>query len=280
MSRRTIFLSSGLSLFIIAFGLTSLWSPINDQPIPFPRPIEGIDSVFLEELTWMEVRDAIASGTDSIIVPTGGVEQNGPYLALGKHNYILELTTESIARALGRTLVAPIVKFVPEGNINPPDGHMQFPGTISVRDSTFESLLTDICESLHTHGFKRIYLIGDSGGNQQGMKQVAGSLKHRGVQFVPEYYDYDFITQWLTERGYTQISEGIHDDLAFSAQVITRNPELARAAQRRKVGKFSVNAIPLDPIEKTIELGREIIKVRTDRTVEAIRKLQSTAQEP
>src|SRR5581483_747644 len=96
----------------------------------------------------------------------GGVEQNGPYLVTGKHNVILRATTEAIARKLGDALVAPIVPFVPEGDIDPPSLHMKYPGSISVTEATFESLLTEICASLRVHGFRRILLIGDSGGNQ------------------------------------------------------------------------------------------------------------------
>ena len=87
------------------------------QELQAPRPIAALDSVFLEELTWMEVRDAINAGKTTVIVGTGGVEPNGPYVALGKHNYVLQATTEAIARQLGNALVAPIIKFVPEGSI-------------------------------------------------------------------------------------------------------------------------------------------------------------------
>jgi hypothetical protein len=67
------------------------------------------------------------------------VEQNGPYLVTGKHNVILRATTEAIARELGNALVAPVVPFVPEGDLDPPSGHMQYPGTISVREGTFRA---------------------------------------------------------------------------------------------------------------------------------------------
>ena len=147
--------------------------------IDAPRPIPAIDSVFIEELTWMEVRDAIEAGKTTAVVATGGIEPNGPYVATGKHNYVLQATTEAIARKLGNALVAPIVKFVPEGDIEPPSGWMRYPGTISLRGETFRSLLTDICSSLKQHGFKDIILIGDSGGNQSGMKEVAKVLSKR-----------------------------------------------------------------------------------------------------
>lgn len=93
----------------------------------------------------MEVRDAIRSGTTTIIIGTGGVEQNGPYVAGGKHNYVLQTVLPYIARAIGNALIAPVVKFVPEGAIEPtPSGQMRYAGTISVEPTTFEALLTDI----------------------------------------------------------------------------------------------------------------------------------------
>ena len=77
------------------------------------------DTVFLEELTWTEVRDALRAGRTTILLPTGGTEQNGPHMALGKHNYIIKYTSERIARRLGNALVAPVMAYVPEGDIDP-----------------------------------------------------------------------------------------------------------------------------------------------------------------
>src|SRR4029453_2816291 len=87
------------------------------------------NTVFLEKLTWEEVRDALAAGKTTIIVPTGGTEQNGPHIALGKHNVRVAANAEAIARKLGNALVAPVVSLTPEGGIDPPTGHMRFPGT-------------------------------------------------------------------------------------------------------------------------------------------------------
>lgn len=140
------------------------------------RPIAAADTVFIEEMTWVEVRDALKAKKTTAIVPTGGVEQNGPYVATGKHNYILRATADAIARKLGDALVAPVVALVPEGRIDPPSGHMKYPGTISLTEDTFARLLTDVCASLRAHGFRDVVLIGDSGGNQKGMKSVAAAL--------------------------------------------------------------------------------------------------------
>ena len=241
------------------------------------RPIQALDTLFTEEMTWMEVRDAIAAGKTTAIVATGGVEENGPYLATGKHNIILRATTDAIARKLGNALVAPLVPFVPEGDIDPPTGHMKYPGTISVTEETFERLLTDICACLRVHGFRHIVLIGDSGGNQKGMKNVAARLdaKWTGktrVHFIPEYYDYDGVDKWLESQGIRQTDEGLHDDFAVTAQMMVVDPTTVRMKQRIAAKKFRINGVELAPAAKTIEWGKKIVAFRAEKTVEAIRR--------
>lgn len=248
-------------------------------PAPQPaRPIAALDTVFTEEMTWMEVRDAIAGGKTTAIVATGGIEENGPYLATGKHNVILRATTEAIARKLGNALVAPLVPFVPEGDIDPPTGHMKYPGTISVTEETFERLLTDICACLRVHGFRHVVLIGDSGGNQKGMKAVAARLdaKWRGgktrVHYVPEYYDYDAVDKWLAGQGVRQTDEGLHDDFAVTAQMMAVDPAAVRMKQRLAANKFRINGVELAPAAKTVEWGKRIVAFRAEKTAAAIRR--------
>jgi creatinine amidohydrolase/Fe(II)-dependent formamide hydrolase-like protein len=242
------------------------------------RPIEALDSVWVEELTWMEVRDAIKAGKTTVIVPTGGVEQNGPYLATGKHNYVLRATAEAIARKLGNALVAPIVAFVPEGDIDPPTSHMKYPGTISLTEDTYERLLIDICACFRTHGFENIVLIGDSGGNQTGMKAVAARLNAKWaggktrVHFIPEYYDYPGVTSWLESQGIKQKPEGLHDDFVITAIMMTVDPTTVRMKQRIAAGKFRINGVELAPAEKTIEWGKKLVDFRAETTVKAIKK--------
>jgi len=243
-----------------------------------PRPIDALDTVFLEEMTWMEVRDAMRAGKTIALIATGGVEQNGPYLVTGKHNVILRATTEAIARELGNALVAPIVPFVPEGEIDPPSGHMRYPGTISVRESTFEALLTDIAGSLKAHGFTEVILLGDSGGNQEGMAAVAGALAEAwegsgtGIHFIPEYYDNPRWIAWLEERGVVEELEGLHDDVRHAAIMALVNPTFIRAEERRRAGLFRINGIELDPLDETLALARELVAFQATVTAEAIRK--------
>ena len=174
-----------MSKAIVFASLASLVGLLASKPDPMTpdpngvRPIGVADTVFIEEMTWMEIRDAMRAGKDTVIIATGGVEQNGPYTATGKHQYVLRATTEAIARKLGDALVAPIVPFVPEGDIDPPTDHMKYPGTVSVTTETYERLVSEICASFRTHGFAHIVLIGDSGGNQDGLKAVAERLNQK-----------------------------------------------------------------------------------------------------
>jgi creatinine amidohydrolase len=240
------------------------------------RPIEALDTVFIEEMTWMEVRDAIAAGKTTAIVATGGVEQNGPYLATGKHDYISHALMQVVARRLGNALVCPIVPFVPEGDIDPPTGHMYYPGTISVSEATYEALLSDICASLRAHGFTAIVLLGDSGGNQEGLSRVAARLNKAWagglvrLHYVADYYNYEAVGEWLEREGIHQAPEGLHDDFAVTAMLMAIDPNLARMKERGAAGKFSINGIDLAPATKTIEWGKKIIDFRANATVKAI----------
>jgi len=256
--------------------LAAIPDPVNPDP-QTPRPIEALDSVFIEHLTWMEVRDALKSGKKTVLVPTGGVEQNGPYLATGKHNIILQAVTERIARKLGDCLVAPIVAFVPEGDIDPPSLHMKYPGTISLTESTYRALLTDICESLRVNGFERIVLLGDSGGNQQGMKDVSESLNQRWAgkparaYFIPEFYDYAGVAAWLESQGIKQTPQGLHDDYGTTIQMMVVDPGAVRMKQRQAAGLFSINGVELAPAEQSIALGRRLIEYRAETAIKAMR---------
>ena len=132
----------------------------------------------------MDVRDALKAGKTTMIITTGGIEPNGPWLALGKHNYVLRANCDAIARKLGNALCAPILPFVPEGTIEPKSSHMTTVGTISMREETFQAILTDMVHSFKMHGFQNIILIGDSGGNTRGMAAVAHEAQH-GVERQP-----------------------------------------------------------------------------------------------
>jgi creatinine amidohydrolase len=251
---------------------------VNSQPrvdvTNMPRPIDMHDSVWIEDLTMLEVRDLIKGGKTTALVLAGGIEENGPYLTTGKHNNVLKGTGESIARALGNALVAPIVTLEPGNPLRP----NMSPGTVVLSQATYRAVLTDMANSLRGQGFKDIVLLGDSGGNLNGMKDVAAALnaewKGQGaVHFIPEYYNYGDVEQFQEkELGIHEKLEGYHDDYYISAIIATVSTDAIRMPERIKAGKFVINGVPLAPIEKTIENGKKMIAFRTAATVAAIKK--------
>ena len=259
-------------------------APQLQEELRSPRPIEALNSVWIEELTWMEVRDAIAAGKTTAIISTGGIEQNGPYVATGKHNYILQSACEWIARDLGDALCAPILKLVPEGNIEEPSSHMRYPGTISLREETFQAVLDDIASSLKAHGFKHIIFIGDSGGNQRGMRAVAERLNERWTDahahYIPEYYDNNGVVAFMeNELGIAEgESDGFHDFYWITALQMVTDPATVRYDQRVAKGLASINGVSIMPKEKTIDVGRRLMRWRTDQTVKAIKAAISASE--
>lgn len=256
------------------------------------RTMDAVDTVFTEEMPWIEVRDAIAAGKTTVIVGTGGLEQNGPHVATGKHNFVLRATTEAIARALGNALVAPVVPFVPEGRVDPPSGHMWYPGSISLREETFQALLTDICSSLKTNGFRDIVLIGDSGGNLKGMQAVADALNQAWaatpvrVHHVAEYYEEDIWSyDELKRMGIVQqpdvksaTRDGVHTDYHYESIVATIDPTLIRTEQRIKAGQYMVYGVDMNPPERTVENGRKLVAYRARITAAAISRRIAAAR--
>lgn len=248
-----------------------------DAPNPLPAP----NTTWIEEMTWMDVRDAIKAGKTTAIIPTGGMEPNGPWLVTGKHNYVLRTNCDVIARKLGNALCAPIVEFVPEGRIDPPSGHMRSAGTISLREETFQALLTDIASSLKMHGFTNIIFIGDSGGNQDGQKAVADKLtaQFAGSAFVatiPGYYTSPPGTpNVLRNLGVTREGmpdDGLHDSPGITLNMLLTDPNSVRWDARVKARKATINGVDISNLKQSQEWARAIVEARANRTVELIKK--------
>lgn len=255
------------------------------------RPIDMLDSLWMEELSWMEVRDQIKAGKTLALLGSGGVEKNGPYTATGKHNYVLKTTLEAIARKHGNALVAPIVTWEPCN----PDRENLTPGTFCVTQDTYRALLRDAVTSLKSMGMKDIVMVADSGGNTQGMIDVANELnaKWKGtpsrVFYIPEYYDedrwsYDYMKKTL---GIVQIPDvqsatrwDIHDDYHYEALVAVQDPKLVHAEQRIKAKKFSIYGVEIGSVAKLVENGKKLADYRATITINAIKKAQAAFKLP
>lgn len=241
-----------------------------------PNPIPVTDTVELEKMTWMEVRDRLRSGYRRIIVPTGGIEQNGPFVALNKHDLIAKEVSIRVAKNIGNTMVAPVVSFVPEGKVEPKTGHMRYPGTISLSEKLFESLLSQIAMSLKAHGFTEIVLVGDSGDSQRALGRVAERLSKRwsdsgvSIRYIPEFYDYGRVRDILKAHGMYERPEAFHEEMAFSVQLLAIDPTSIRYDARLKAGRDRLGGIDLRNVEKLTSLGAEILRERVLQTSNAI----------
>jgi creatinine amidohydrolase/Fe(II)-dependent formamide hydrolase-like protein len=239
------------------------------------------DSVLLEELTWTELRDLIGAKSTTIIVPVGGTEQNGPHMTLGKHNARVKVLSEKIARALGNTLVAPVIAYVPEGRLSPATGHMRFPGTVTIPDETFQKVLEYAARSFKLHGFRDVVFLGDHGGTQADQKTVAGRLNREWaatsarVHSIEEYYraaDVEF-PRLLRARGYREDEVGSHAGLADTSLMLAVDPRMVRSGHLRPAsGPQEASGVSGDPTRSSAELGRLGVELIVTRTADAVRK--------
>ncbi len=247
---------------------------------PFGSAAQPAQSVFLEDLTWTEVRDAVHSGKTTIIVPAGGTEQNGPHMAIGKHNVRVRTLAGKIAAALGNALVAPVVAYVPEGSISPPAAHMRFPGTITVPDEVFEKTLESAARGFRLHGFKDVVLIGDHGGYRKSLRKVADALNREWAgtsvraHAIDEYYraaDEDF-PKSLEAKGFKSGEIGTHAGLADTSLMLAIDPGMVRIDRLGAPTRGKADGVYGDPTRSSADIGKPAVDAIVERTVEAIRK--------
>jgi len=250
----------------------------HERAAALPRPIPARDSVWIEELTYLEVRDAMKAGKTTALIMAGSTEQNGPYMSGGKHQYAIRLVGEAIARKLGDALIAPVIP-IEAGNLD--NKYLEW-GSIYFSPETFQAVVRDIATSLKNQGFKHVVLLGDSGGNTAGMRAAAQELSAKWagsdakIYHVPEYYNWTGtggVRDFVVKNGIPEKqSEGIHDEYGLSAVMMAFDPKIIRFDERVKAGKATINSISLAPKERTIEMGRKIVEFRANVAVEAIKK--------
>ncbi len=236
-------------------------------------------SLFLEDLTWTEVRDTVHAGRTTIIVPIGGTEQNGPHMALGKHNVRVKFLSGRIAAELGNALVAPVLAYVPEGKESPPTAHMRFPGTITIPDAAFEEILLSAARGFRLHGFKDVVFIGDHGGYQKSLRSAAASLNREWAKTpvrahaIDEYYaaSETGFAALLKGKGFGPAEIGTHAGLADTSLALAVDPSLVRAEKLGAATRGKADGVYGDPRRANAELGKAGIDLIVARTVEAIR---------
>lgn len=269
----------GAALLAGATGLQAQ-APAAAAAAPAPGPNASLPSHFLEELTWTEVRDAIAAGVNVAIVPTGGTEKNGYHMIMGKHNRHSVAGAEIMADQLGTALIAPVIKYVPEGQATE-----QNPGVLSCRDACFENQLLAVARSLKAHGFKEILFIGDNGGNQNGLRAAAEKLTQEfggtdtKVFALTDFYDkgHEYLDAYFgAVFGWTPDQIGSHAGIKDTSQMMWVNPAGVRPHRyldselnRQESGTTG------DPTKATAEFGRIGIAFKAYGALEQYRQLKT-----
>jgi len=236
-------------------------------------------SVFIEELTWPELRSRVAAGNTIALVPTGGTEQGGPHLALGKHSLVVREAARRIAMQLGNALVAPVIPVVPEGPLDRPAGNLAFPGTLGLSDDTYAAVLRDIATSLSLSGFKLICFIGDHGQSQAVQARVAGELNAgalpAGVRIihVASYYAPADEDRELARAGVPAVALGDHAGVGDTAITLAVRPGAVRMQRRsasawRETGSSGASG---RPELATQSMGEKLLRQRVARAVTEIR---------
>ena len=241
-------------------------------------------SVFVEDLTSYELRDAMAAGKTSAIIFAGGIEQNGPHMALVKHNLIARYVAGQIAERMGNALVFPIMPFSPAGDPVAKTGHMRFPGTISLSPEVFMGVMRQVAQSAAAAGFKNIFLMGEHGQGQSEIRVAAESLdtewRARGVRV---YYVSDVNTKagqqiaaYLKEKN---IVGGGHAAVAETSQVMF----LDQGKTLIHSDKFAVSAagpetttgVGGNPGPATAELGKQFLEFKVTAAIDQMKSLMA-----
>jgi creatinine amidohydrolase/Fe(II)-dependent formamide hydrolase-like protein/sterol desaturase/sphingolipid hydroxylase (fatty acid hydroxylase superfamily) len=274
--RRVLRTVAAAAIAVLLVSLTAIPQPLT---APLPR------TVHLEEMTWVEVREALAKGKTTVIVPTGGVEQNGPHMVLGKHNYIVRRAAGAIAERLGDALVAPVMAYVPEGETEPPSGHMAFAGTLSIPEPIFAAVLEHTARSLRAHGFTTIALVGDSAGNQDAQAAVAAALTEAWsgegvtVLHVGDYYAANGQVAWLEAEGESEVTIGRHAGIRDTSELMATYPAGIRAERLQPNGGRANEATGVsgDPRRATAERGEALLNLKIEAAVRQIRAATGAA---
>lgn len=256
--------------------LSALPAAASGQAPAQPRGLEMAD------MTWIELRDAVAAGRRTVIVPSGGIEQNGPHMILGKHDRIVRHAARRIAEDLGDALVAPVLPFAPEGRFDPPDGHLRFPGTIGVTEDAFAAMLDGIARSLRLAGFRLICLLAEHGDSLRAQGNVAARLtaewRREGTRVLSvDRWNAAIADQdaWLRGQGETEASIGTHAGIGDTSELMAIHPQgvdLSRLPARREtLGSLGASG---DPSRASAARGEAILPIRIAAAVAQIRAAQ------
>lgn len=166
---RQILVATMVAAIVSGFGIPA--------PSAASQGAVAADRVDLELMTWPELKQAIAQGKTTALVYNGGTETRGPQAVNGGHTFVAHAKAVAIARALGNAIAAPVLPFSPN------KASAELPGTIGLTPETYQLVNREIAEQLIGNGFKSVVLMGDHGG---GQKQLADLAKELDAKYAPQ----------------------------------------------------------------------------------------------
>jgi creatinine amidohydrolase/Fe(II)-dependent formamide hydrolase-like protein len=233
------------------------------------------NSVFIEDLTWPEVRTAIAGGKTIALYYAGGTEQNGPHMALGKHNVIARHVAGEIARSLGNALVYPVLPFAPAGDAAAKSGHMKYEGTVTLSYTRYGGVAREVALSALAAGFRDVVLMGDHGDGQETLRDVAKELSRgRGgrVHYAGDVY-YKTGEQVGNLLRQNRLPAGRHAGVEDTSELMFLDRD-SRWVRKAQLGSSSLSTgVDSDPRQASAELGKVFLQVKINAGVAQIRRL-------
>lgn len=270
---------TGLCCALVLSSASAQSAQSAQTPLVTPER-ESLQRLELANLTRPELQSYIHEGFTTVILPTGGTEQGGTHMALGKHNFIVQQSAERIAAKLGRVLVAPALPFVPEGALDRPTGNLLYPGTLGLSEGTFANVLIDVCTSLYLSGFKLIVLMGDHGQSMGVQGLVAENLSkawaQQGVRVINlSAYNDPALEQRVLERaGIAKRDWGEHGGVADTAELWFVRPQAIRPEALRAQASTPSN-VPTGasgrPELASPQMGEEMMAQRVNAGAEQLR---------
>ena len=223
-----------------------------------------------------------------MIVGTAGTEQKGPHMVDGEHKFVMEYTADKIARAMGKTLVAPVVTYVPEGSWENIGGHMAKPGTITLPEDRFVELLVSAGRSLKAGGFKKIWFLGESGGNRTGMRTAAEKLNALWNGAATAYWVDDYYTKAHAEQNtwaakYLKVAD---DQVGNHANILDTSELLFVAPKHIRRDRLTGNDYPNNGVsgnnqrKSTPEVGKALLQIKIDLALAQIKRMNAGSEPP
>lgn len=236
-------------------------------------------------MTWPEVKQALAAGKTTALIFNGGTEQRGPQGVNGAHTLVVHELGIEIAEKLGNAILAPVIPY----SVNRANGEL--PGTIGITGPLFAELNEQVAEQMIVNGFKNIVLMGDHGGGQKELSEVAAKLdakySGRGIRVV---YCGDVYTKagaefnkWAAANGYPP---GSHASLKDTSELLYLGGDkgwVRKDLIPTAVGDPSKgvnNGISGDARRSTPEIGKRVTDLKVNLAVAQIRQLLSSDAQP